>query len=96
MKQLPFASSKREVYFQVQAACDRKDYGSDGGGGWTMAYRFELYKDAKAEFRWRLVATNGQTIATAGEGYTTKANAQAGIDSVKKNAATAIVEEKTG
>lgn len=61
-----------------------------------MAYRFELYKDAKAEFRWRLVATNGQTIATAGEGYTTKANAQAGIDSVKKNAATAIVEEKTG
>jgi hypothetical protein len=59
-----------------------------------MAYRFELYKDAKGEFRWRLVATNGQTIATAGEGYKTKVSAQAGIDSVKKNAATAVVEEK--
>jgi len=59
-----------------------------------MAYRFELYKDAKAEFRWRLVATNGQTIATGGEGYKTKASAQAGIESVKKNAATAVIEEK--
>ena len=59
-----------------------------------MAYRFELYKDVKAEYRWRLVATNGQTIATAGEGYKAKASAVAGIDSVKKNAAAALVEEK--
>ncbi|MBN1152537.1 MAG: DUF1508 domain-containing protein [Dehalococcoidia bacterium] len=60
-----------------------------------MAYKFELYKDAKAEFRWRLVATNGQTIATGGEGYKSKASAEAGIESVKKNAPTAVLEDKT-
>ncbi len=63
-------------------------------GGGTMAYKFELYKDAKGEFRWRLVATNGQTIATGGEGYKAKASALAGIESVKKNAPSAEVEEK--
>ena len=59
-----------------------------------MAAKFELYKDAKGEFRWRLVAPNGQTIATSGEGYKSKDSAKAGIESVKKNAATAAVEEK--
>jgi len=59
-----------------------------------IAAKFELYKDAKGEFRWRLVASNGQTIATSGEGYTTKENAKAGIESVKKNAPTAAIEEK--
>jgi len=59
-----------------------------------MAAKFELYKDAKGEFRWRLVASNGQTIATGGEGYKSKESAKDGIESVKKNAATAKIEEK--
>lgn len=58
-----------------------------------MAAKFELYKDKKGEFRWRLIATNGQVIAT-GEGYTTKESAKNGIESVKKNAPAAPVEEK--
>ena len=59
-----------------------------------MAAKFELYKDAKGEFRWRLIASNGQMIANGGEGYKTKESAKAGIESVKKNAPTAPVEEK--
>ena len=59
-----------------------------------MAAKFELYTDAKGEFRWRLVASNGQTIATGGEGYKAKASAIAGIESVKKNAPVAPIEEK--
>ena len=59
-----------------------------------MAAKFELYKDPKGEFRWRLVASNGQTIATGGEGYKTKESAKNGIESVKKNAPTAPIEEK--
>ena len=59
-----------------------------------MASKFELYKDAKGEFRWRLVASNGQTIATGGEGYKSKDSAKAGIESVKKTAPTAAIEEK--
>jgi uncharacterized protein YegP (UPF0339 family) len=59
-----------------------------------MAAKFELYKDTKGEFRWRLVAANGQTIATGGEGYKSKESAKDGIESVKKNAPRAEIEEK--
>lgn len=45
---------------------------------------FEVYKDAKGEFRWRLKAGNHVVIATGGEGYTTKQACLKGIDSVKK------------
>jgi uncharacterized protein len=45
------------------------------------------------EYRWRLKATNGQVIATGGEGYSSKAAAQNGIASVKRAAADASVEE---
>ncbi len=58
-----------------------------------MAAKFEVYKDKKGEFRWRLVASNGQAIASSGEGYTTMASAKAGIESVKKNAPAAEVKE---
>ncbi len=58
-----------------------------------MAARFELYADAKGEYRWRLKASNGQIIATGGEGYASRANARAGIESVRKNAPVAEVFE---
>ncbi|MBP3543214.1 MAG: YegP family protein [Lachnospiraceae bacterium] len=55
--------------------------------------KFEIYKDNAGEFRFRLKAANGQIIAT-GEGYTTHANCENGVESVKKNAPDAeIVEE---
>jgi uncharacterized protein YegP (UPF0339 family) len=58
-----------------------------------MAGKFELYADKGGKFRWRLKASNGQIIATGGEAYETKAAAQAGIESVRKHAAEAKVEE---
>jgi len=60
--------------------------------GTSMA-KFELYKSPNGEYRWRLKATNGQVIATGGEGYSSKAAAQKGIASVKRSAADASVEE---
>ena len=57
-----------------------------------MAGKFEVYKDKRGEFRFRLKAGNGQTIAT-GEGYTTKAACLNGIESIKKNAPEAPVVE---
>ncbi len=56
-----------------------------------MAAKFEIYKDKTGEFRWRLIHTNGQMIANSGEGYTTKANAISGVNSVKENAPNATV-----
>ena len=57
--------------------------------------RFEINKDVAGEFRFKLVATNGQTIAVS-EGYTTKDNALNGIESVRQNAAAAQMEDRTG
>ena len=59
-----------------------------------MAAKFELYQDKKGKYRFRLKAGNGQIIAV-GEDYESKDGALNGIESVKKNAATAeIVEVK--
>ncbi len=52
--------------------------------------KFEIYKDKKGEFRFRLKAKNGQVIS-ASEGYKTKAACENGIESVRKNAADADV-----
>jgi uncharacterized protein YegP (UPF0339 family) len=54
---------------------------------------FTLYRDRAGEWRWRLVAANGKTVADSGEGYTTKANAEAGIALVQHGAAGAPVRE---
>ena len=50
-----------------------------------MPGKFELYKDKRGEFRFRLKATNGQIIL-ASEGYKAKPSAKNGIESVMKNA----------
>ena len=55
---------------------------------------FEVYQDKAGEFRWRLRATNSQVIASSGQGYKEKRSCIAGIESVKKNAPLAPVEEK--
>ncbi len=57
-----------------------------------MAAKFEVYKDKKGEFRFRLKAGNGEIIAV-GEGYKTKQSCMKGIESIKKNAPAAPVEE---
>ena len=54
---------------------------------------FNLYKDEAGEWRWRLIASNGKIVADSAEGYTAKAKAQAGIESVKEGAAAAPVRE---
>ena len=54
--------------------------------------KFEVYKDNKGEYRFRLKATNGQIIAT-GEGYAAKASCLNGVESVRRNAPEAPVAE---
>ena len=56
--------------------------------------KFEINKDEAGEFRFKLVAINGETIAVS-EGYTSKEGALKGIESVKQNAAEAVIEDKT-
>lgn len=60
-----------------------------------MAAKFELYKSANGEFRWRMKSANGQIIATGGEGYTRKDGALNGIEAVKRDAPSATVDDQT-
>lgn len=46
--------------------------------------KFEVYQDTKNEYRFRLKASNGQTIL-ASEGYAAKAGCMNGIESVREN-----------
>lgn len=54
--------------------------------------KFEVYTDKAGKFRFRLKASNGEIIAV-GESYSSKASCLNGIESVKKNAATATIVE---
>jgi uncharacterized protein YegP (UPF0339 family) len=58
-----------------------------------MAGTFVVTKTSNGQFRFNLKAGNGEIIATS-ESYTTKAAALAGIESVKKNAGDAAVDDQ--
>ncbi len=53
-----------------------------------MAAKFELKSNAKGQFSFNLKAGNGQVILTS-ETYDSRAAAENGIESVRKNAASA-------
>ena len=59
-----------------------------------MAAKFVVKKGSTGKYHFNLVATNGQIIATS-ESYESKASALKGIDSVKRNAADAEVDDQT-
>lgn len=59
-----------------------------------MDSKFELNNDVAGEFRFKLIATNGMTIAVS-QGYNTKESALKGIESVRQNAPRAVLEDTT-
>ncbi|MAY78483.1 DUF1508 domain-containing protein [Citromicrobium bathyomarinum] len=44
---------------------------------------YKLYKDARSQWRWRYVSSNGRTIADSGESYYNKVDALNGINIMK-------------
>lgn len=51
---------------------------------------FEIFKDSRGEYRWRLKARNGEIVASS-EGYTTKYSAQRSAQRVKEIAHNATI-----
>ena len=45
--------------------------------------RFSIYKDQEGDWRWRLRAANGLTIADSGEGYTRERDAKRAVRGIK-------------
>ncbi|MBU1378696.1 MAG: DUF1508 domain-containing protein [Alphaproteobacteria bacterium] len=58
-----------------------------------MAHKFEIYKDKAGEFRVRFKYNS--EVMFASEGYASKASAKAAIESVKKNAPGAEIDDTT-
>lgn len=54
--------------------------------------RFELYRDHKAEWRWRLRTPNGNVVADSAEGYLHRQDCERGIEIVKQAAAATTVD----
>ena len=53
--------------------------------------KFETYADAAGKYRWRLVAANGETIASSGESFYDRASAKRAAETVKATAPNATV-----
>lgn len=56
--------------------------------------KYQVYKDKRGEFRFRLIATNGRIIAV-GEGYKAMKSCLNGIESIRKNAPEATVDDQS-
>jgi uncharacterized protein YegP (UPF0339 family) len=61
----------------------------------AVAGKFVLKKGSSGKYHFNLVAANGQVIATS-EAYERKQSALSGIESVKKNAPDAEIDDQTG
>jgi len=55
--------------------------------------KFHIYADSAGNYRWRLVASNGQTVASSGESFDSKSNARRAAENVKASAGTAEIVE---
>jgi uncharacterized protein YegP (UPF0339 family) len=49
-------------------------------------WKFEVYADSAGKYRWRLKAGNGEIVASAGEAFASKQNAERAAENVKENA----------
>ncbi len=78
----PASKTTNEAGQNMQRIADESNLGS----------KFQLYKDRKGEYRWRLRASNGEIIADGNEGYSSKDSCLYAISLVRQQAASAVVE----
>jgi len=57
--------------------------------------KFQIKKTSNGQYRFNIIASNGQVIATS-ETYTRKQSAKDTIESIKKGADAATVEDLSG
>lgn len=52
----------------------------------ARAWNYEVYADAGGSYRWRAKSGNGAKVASSGESFASKSNAQRAADNVRDNA----------
>lgn len=80
--------------YKAKADCMKGIENMQKAGDANAKTKFEVYEDNMKAFRWRLIASNGQTIAGSSEGYTTKSDCQKALDLVKM-AGKAPIDDQT-
>ena len=61
-----------------------------------MVAQFEIYKDHAGKYRWRLRSSeNYKVLAEGAEGYDVKADCENGVNLVKKEVPTAMIQDLT-
>jgi uncharacterized protein YegP (UPF0339 family) len=56
--------------------------------------KFEIYADSSGKYRWRLIARNGQTVASSGEAFDSKSNARRAAENIRDNAGSADIDDQ--
>lgn len=57
----------------------------------TATPTIQIYKDRKKEYRWRLLARNGQVVADSGEGYQRSSAARSAAKRMTEIAPAAVI-----
>jgi uncharacterized protein len=78
------ATSGESFYSQSNAKV-----GAQGFKSGARTYSYEIYADTAGNYRWRAKASNGQTVASSGESFASRSNAQTAADNVRLNAGSA-------
>jgi len=60
---------------------------------YAAGLQFQISKNKRGEFRWKLRAGNNKVLATSSEGYQAKADCRHAIDLIMHDAASATVVE---
>lgn len=55
-------------------------------------WKFEIYPDSAGNYRWRLKSSNGQIVASSGESFASRANAERAAENVRDNAGGASID----
>ncbi len=88
--------SKRMRKFDQMCLADEAKKPTKFASRKSTALQFQVFKDARGEWRWRLQAGNGKSIASSGEGYKSKKDCLSAIDLVKHANLADVVKEVIG
>ncbi|WP_436924245.1 DUF1508 domain-containing protein [Halosimplex amylolyticum] len=79
---------------EANVAVDRvREYAPDADVLDIGRAAFEIYEDRGGEHRWRLRHRNGNILMDSGQGYADRSGARDGVESVKRNAPNADLDE---
>jgi uncharacterized protein YegP (UPF0339 family) len=91
----PGAKRDLSVRLAVAPGAVRGAPDEDSGEERALPAKLVVYPDRTKKWRWKLLAANGQSVASSGESFATKASAKRAAESMQKTAAKAdvVVEE---